>query len=73
MFQQQQDILNQIHQLERDYRRSLYVANKNGVVTENKEFTTSEGAEDINELIWRLQELNTYIRRVLDRPWTKPK
>jgi hypothetical protein len=73
MFQQQQDILNQIHQLEGNYRRSLYVANRNGVVTENKEFTTSKQAEDINELISMLTYRNTYIRRVLDRPWTKPK
>jgi regulatory protein YycH of two-component signal transduction system YycFG len=73
MFQQQQDILTQIHQLEGDYRRSLYIINKNGIVTKNKEFAKSEEAEDIHELIYRLQELNTYIRRVLDRHGAKPK
>jgi hypothetical protein len=73
MFQQQQDILNQIHQLERDYRRSLYVMDKRGNVTKNKEFEKSKQAEDINELTSMLTYRNTYIRRVLDRPWTKPK
>lgn len=73
MFKEQQDILTQIHQLEGKYRRSLYVADKRGNVVKNKDFASSDESEDIHDQVYRLLDLNTYIRRILDRPWAKPK